>query len=208
MTGIIVCIEGLDGAGKHTQALLLAKKLKRMGYKVSLHSYPEYGSRYGRIIKAHLRKKITLNVYEFFLMFVTDMVKDKVSVDEELIKGSIVVMDRYYISTVAYQSAGGFDFKKAKSIENAIGLTPPSVILYLDVPVDISQERKIRQKRLKGGADRHEADKTYLEKVKRVYDRLYKEGYGGARWVKIDGTGGREEIHGKILFEVLRVIVK
>lgn len=208
MAGMIICIDGLDGAGKNTQSLLLQKKLKKMGYSVSLHSYPDYESRYGKIIKEHLTKKITLNVYEFFLMFVADMIKDKVTVDDEVKKGNIVIMDRYFTATVAYQSAGGFDFEKAKAIENIVGLTPPSIVFYLHVPVEVSQERKIKQKSLEGGADRHEADRAYLGRVMRMYDKLYEEKYSGAKWVKIDATKGIEQVKDAIMSAFLEKIGK
>ncbi len=210
MAGMIICIDGLDGAGKNTQSTMLEKKLRNMGYPVSLRSYPDYESRYGKIIREHLTKKITLNVYEFFLMFVADMMKDKVSVDEEVKNGGIAIMDRYFIATVAYQSAGGFDFEKAKAIESIVGLAPPDIVFYLHVPVSVSQERKIKQKSLHGdSADRHEADRVYLSRVMNMYDRLYDDKYpDGTAWVKIDATRSIEQVHEQIMNVVTEKIGK
>ena len=196
MAGALVCFEGIDGAGKNTQSTLLVKKMQERGRRVSLHSYPDYGSRYGKIIREFLDGKINLDVNELFLLYLLDMVKDKREINEELSRGDIVVMDRYFITTIAYQCAGGFDYGDARKIEEVMRLPVPSLTVYLDVSVDVSLERKLRQK---GHADRFEQNKQYLSKVKEMYDRLYSEKYSGAVWTRIDATERPEGIHEKVL---------
>ena len=199
MEGMIVCIDGIDSAGKATQARLLRESLDEKGIPVSVHSYPDYSSRYGKIISQHLFKKITLSVGELLLMFIADMAKDMEAVKQELKRGNLVIMDRYFIDTVAYQTAGGLNYDDVKMAEKVIGLPPPSLVVYLDIPVAVSFERTLKDK---GEGDRHEADKAYLEKVGRVFDMLFEEKYTGAAWVKIDATMPVKEVHDKIVLAV------
>jgi dTMP kinase len=205
MSGFIVCIDGIDAAGKNTQAVLLHDKLRELGFGVAAHSYPDYSSRYGKIIRDYLDKKISLSISELFLMFLSDMVKDKERIDKEVAKNNIVIMDRYFIDTIAYQSAGGFGYEIGKRIEEFIALPQPAIVIYLDIPTKVSLERKAKQ-----GVkpDRHEENLAYLEKVRKVYDRLYEENYTGGTWVKIDGCESITDIHRRILSIVTELAKK
>ena len=200
MAGLFICLEGIDGTGKHTQTELLERKLKGMGYKVAVYSYPDYNSRYGRIIKHYLDKKIELDVREFFFLQMMDKQKDREKLLADLKAGKIVIADRYVESQIAYQSAGGFDYNDAKSITKLSGLPDADLMIYLDVGAEDAYDRKGRQK--KGKRDRLEDAKDYLNKVRQVYDKLYEEGYGARRWVKIDTQRNIEEVHKKIFAEV------
>ncbi len=197
MAGFIICFDGIDGAGKKTQSDLLVKSMNEIGKNVSLHSYPDYESRYGKIIREFLDGKIEMDVNELFLLYLLDMVKDKKTIKEEIARGDIVVMDRYFPTTIAYQCAGGFDYDNARKLEEVMKLPVPSLIVYLDVSVEVSFERKSKQKGHQ--VDRFEKDKLYLTKVKEMYDRLYEEKYSGAQWIKIDATEKPEDIHQKVM---------
>ncbi len=199
MEGMIVCIDGIDSAGKATQAQLLKESLEAKGIKVSVHSYPDYSSTYGKIVNQHLHKEITLSVNELLLLFIADMAREAEAVRQELKRGDLVVMDRYFIDTVAYQTAGGLNYEGVKTIEKVIDLPKPSLVVYLDIPVAVSFERTMKDK---GEGDRNEADKAYLEKVRDVFDMLYQEHYTGAQWVKVDGTMPIMEVRDKIMFAI------
>jgi dTMP kinase len=200
MEGFIVCIDGIDAAGKNTQSVLLHDRLKSMGFGVSLRSYPDYTSRYGKIIREYLDKKIMLSVSELFLMFLSDMIKDRDKIVEEIKAGDVVIMDRYFVDTIAFQTAGGFGYEVGKRIEEFIGITQPAIIVYLDIPASVALERKLKQ-----GVkpDRHEENIAYLEEVRKVFDRLYEEKYTAGTWVKIDGTRSITDIHREILSVVV-----
>ncbi|MCL5428015.1 MAG: dTMP kinase [Candidatus Marsarchaeota archaeon] len=200
MKGIFICIEGNDGSGKTTQVGLLKDALWKQGVDIGIYSYPTHDSRYGRIIRDEfLSGKVELSVEEQFLLYLLDMQADKKKIAADLSAGKVVITDRYFISTIAYQSAGKFDYEKAKAMEELMDLPRPDVIFYIDIPVLVAFERKMKQK---GRADRFEGARSYLTKVGRAYEKLYNDRYGSRRWVKIDGLRSIEKIHREILDEV------
>lgn len=205
VAGLLICIEGIDGAGKCTQSDMLKKKLVAEGTDAVIFSYPNYDTAYGKILREFLDKKFELSAVEQFLLYLIDMERDRKEVQSKLASGRCVIMDRYFLSTIAYQSAGGFEFNKAVDIENVVSLPKPNIIFYLDVSVKTAIDRKMKQK---GKLDRNEAAGAYLEKVRLAYERMYKEGVGNSKWIKIDGDGSASEIHEFIYSAVKKMMGK
>ncbi len=203
MKGVLICLEGIDGAGKNTQAEMLAKRLGS-DMTIRKYSYPDYKSRYGKIIREYLDKKIEMEMDEFFFLQVLDKQKDRPSIEKQLMEGEVLIMDRYVYSHIAYESAGGFDYEAAKEIVEFSKMPNPDIVIYLDVAADVSMERKHKQH--SGKLDRLEAMSSYLNKVREVYDRLYHERYGTGNWIKIDASKNPAEIHEEIYMEVCKLL--
>lgn len=199
MKGMFVCIEGIDGAGKNTQSKMLGEHLKTLGIKSKIYSYPDYDSHYGRIIKDFLDKKIELTTEELLFLHVLDKQKDKTSVEDDLKQGNVVITDRYLISAIAYPIAAGVDYESAKTVAVLSKLPKPDVVFYIDIPVSVSMERKRKQK---GSLDRFEAASSYLNKVSATYNRLYRERFSCANWIRIDGEKEVGTVHKEILSEL------
>lgn len=193
MEGKLIVIEGIDGAGKATQAKILKEQLESQGKTVSVYSYPDYSSVYGERIKSFLYKKIDLKVDELFMLYLIDMVKDRNSIIEDIKKGNDVLIDRFFFSTIAYQSAGGFSYETGKELVKLLGMPPITVVFYINVPVDISMQRKEKQKG-KMDVDKFESNKMFLSNVSKVYDQLKSENFYAKKWVEIDGSKSIEEI--------------
>lgn len=206
MAGFIISIEGIDGAGKNTQSNMLKESLIRAGYKAEVISYPSYHLKYGKILGAFLKGKLKIKVNELFFLYLIDMVSTSETVKDLLNNDFVVITDRYMFSTVAYQVAGGFDYDTAKQIELLTGLTMPVVVFLLDVPYSASFERKKKQK--KGGLDKFEKDRAYLEEVREAFRRLAYEGFGTKNWVVIDGLENKEAVHRKIDVVVKGILKK
>lgn len=204
MEGSLICFEGIDGSGKNTQAAMLGERLDGQGMGFANFSYPDYNSRYGKIIREYLDKKIEMDVWEFFFLQMLDKEKDKRRIEEERGKGKVLIMDRYVHSQIAYQSAGGFDYESAKKIIELSGMPRPSVVFYLDVSAEVSVERKKKQH--SGALDRHESASAYLNKVRGVYNKLYDERFFCENWIKIDGREEAGVIHEKVFLEVSRLL--
>ncbi len=193
MEGKIIVIEGIDGAGKATQTKLLKEALEKEGKKVLTYSYPDYSSVYGERIKAFLYKKIDLKVDELFMDYIIDMVKDRSNIIDAVKEGNYVIIDRFFFSTLAYQSAGGFSYENGKQIIKLLDMPVVDKVFYINVPVDISMQRKEKQKG-KLDVDKFESNKNFLSTVSTFYDKLKNEGFHAKAWEEIDGSKSIEEI--------------
>lgn len=199
MPGVLVDFEGIDGAGKKTQSNLLAEELRQRQLSVTVHSYPDYRSRYGMVIKEFLNSRISLTVDEQVFLYLLDMIKDKQKLQQMLRQRHTVIMDRYFPSTIAYQCARGFSYEKAKRIVESTDLPVPSVIFYLQMPVDVTRPRMTQRG---VGLDQFEVDGEFLSNVRAMYDRMIAEDFPSAIWRTLDGTKQPEVIHAQILSEV------
>lgn len=76
--GLFIVLDGTDGSGKATQTKLLAKKLRREGYKVEKIDFPQYGRKSAALVEEYLnggtvrRKELALSGHQYFTL-VTDM---------------------------------------------------------------------------------------------------------------------------------------
>lgn len=203
MAGVLIDFEGIDGSGKRTQSELLANELSRRGFRVDLYSYPDYKSPTGQQIQRFLSGDINLDVREQFSLYLSDIAKDSEVVRRQLDAGDVVIMDRYVPSTVAYQCAGHFDYESAKQIVLRSNLPSPSIVFYLDVPVEVSIQRKVEQK---GKGDRFEGNAAFLREVQRLYARLMEDRLCSSNWIRLDGTLDAKVIHRSILGRVIPML--
>ncbi len=199
MSGKLLVLEGTDGAGKATQVKLLREHFEKQGRKVFCLSYPDYNSVYGKIIDSFLHFQLNLGAEEQFFLYLLDMIKDKDRITKELETCDIVILDRYLFSTLAYQCSNGFDLERAKSLIRLMGLNKPFAVFYVDVPVEISMERKQKQKSLTGDVDKFEKDKMLLKNVKSVYEKLLKEGFFADNWARVDGALDQNSVSRQII---------
>ena len=93
-----------------------------------------------------------------------------------LSRGEIIVCDRFYDSTTAYQGYGRqLDLQNVRSIVDvAVGTTRPDLTLFLKVPPAVSEERlRSRQATMPFIRDRiEEADRAFFERVAKGYDEI------------------------------------
>jgi dTMP kinase len=129
--GTFICIEGLDGSGKTTQAKLLARKLKKT-YDVIYTSEPSQGLIGSFIRERYLYSENRLSPFVEALLFAADRIEH---IENEIIpalnKGKIVISDRYVFSSLAYQGAGEVSLEWIQKI-NKKSLSP-DLAIFLDV---------------------------------------------------------------------------
>ena len=155
--GLFITFEGTEGCGKSTQVELLARRLGALGHRVRMLREPG-GTPIGEEIR-HTLKHSRAN----------EAMTAEAVIRPALAAGEIVVCDRFYDSTTAYQGHGRqLDLEKVKTvIEFAVGETKPNLTLFLHVPAEISAERlHSRQTSLPFVRDRiEEADRKFFERV-------------------------------------------
>ena len=187
MIGVLVNLEGIDGCGKSTQSKLLLEKLEGEGEKVIILKEPTkrpHGQKLWDVLHGK-RKATNEEILELFVLDRIQHVEEKIQ--PALDDGTVILMDRYYYSSMAYQVAGGIDVEEIR--EKHAFAPKPDIVLIFDLPVSIALER------VKGHSDADEFEKEeHLEKVREAYLNL-----GNDPLVRIvDATGTPEEIFGNV----------
>ena len=187
MIEVLVNLEGIDGCGKSTQSKLLLEKLEGEGEKVIILKEPTkrpHGQKLWDVLHGK-RKASNEEILELFVLDRKQHVEEKIQ--PSLDDGAVVLMDRYYYSSMAYQVAGGIDVEEIR--EKHIFAPKPDVVLIFDLPVSVALER------VKGHSDADEFEKEeHLEKVREAYLDLENDPL-----VRIvDATGTPEEIFGNV----------
>ena len=159
---MLIDLEGIDGCGKSTQSKFLMEKFEENNEKTIILKEPTSG-KYGKKLWEMLsgkRKATTEQILDLFVMDRKEHVDDKIN--PALKEGKIVLMDRYYYSTMAYQAAAGIDVNRIRK-DNEFA-PKPDVVLIFDLPADLAM------KRVKGHsvADVFEKEE-HLEKVRDAY---------------------------------------
>jgi len=161
---MLIAIEGIDGSGKTTVTNYIADELRKRGYDVVVLKEPT-NSEYGKKIRQILRSRKT-NPFEELELFVKDREWNvQNNVLPALKEGKIVIMDRYYYSTIAYQGALGIDVEYIRKMNEIF--PKPDLIIILDV----SPETALRRIKTKRKPDRFE-DLEYLKKVREIFLNL------------------------------------
>jgi dTMP kinase len=103
--GILVAIEGIDGVGKTTQSLRLVDRLKALGFDAIRFFEPTNETPEAELLLRKLQQSISRTSSELLELFLADRRYDvEKHITPALSEKKIVVMDRYFLSTAAYQA--------------------------------------------------------------------------------------------------------
>jgi len=181
MTGALIAFEGLDQSGKQTQAERLRDRLTAIGRRVRLLSFPDYTTAIGQEIGRALRGERQYPAEVMQLLYVANRYEWKPEIERERASGTVLVCDRYLASSIAYGEAQGLDGAWLRDAQKY--LPQPDLTLLLDIPPDVSAQRKTVDR------DAYERDLALLARVRQSYLRQI-----GARWVRLDASGDRDAI--------------
>ncbi len=171
-SGVFICFEGIDGSGKTSHSRSAVDFLKSVSFDAVYTTEPTRYSIPGRKLRESFFALERFPVEEEFRLFLEDRIihlKDEVI--PQLKNKKIVVTDRYYFSSVAYQGSRGLDWKYILSENEKVSIVP-DIVLLLDLPVDVAIKRI--------ASDRTEGVNTFekkesLQKVKEIYYALAKK---------------------------------
>jgi len=194
--GRLIAIEGIDQAGKKTQALLLAAEIRKAGVVVSVWNFPDYSTSIGKQLGAYLQGKIRLDLHSVHLLYAANKWEVADDLRCRLERGEEVIVNRYSPSNLAYGVAHGLHRDWLVSLEE--GLPKPNVVIVLDIPPRVSAGRK-RTRR-----DVHEVDLAYLKNVRRQYLQLGSR----YRWKIVDGRQDPATVRRLVWMEVAPVLGK
>ncbi|MCX8172691.1 MAG: dTMP kinase [Archaeoglobaceae archaeon] len=187
--GFLIAVEGIDGSGKSVIASELVTFLTDLGYEAILLKEPS-DSVYGQRIRNAIKRLSPEEELELFLLDREIDVKERIL--PALEKGKIVVMDRYYYSNIAYQSARGIEAEKIRELNERIAPKPNLVII-----LDVSPETALKRIQARGKFTVFE-DKEYLKKVRENFIK-----YAEKNAVIIDAEKPLEDVKMKI-FKIVK----
>jgi dTMP kinase len=196
---VFITFEGIDGVGKSTQLDLLEKYLVSKGHEV-VRTLEPGGTDLGQEIRhLLLHRKGDVAPRSEALLYAADRAHHVATkIRPALEAGKVVLSDRYFDSSVAYQGAArelDVDEVRDISLWAVAGLVPDLTIL-LDLPADVAMAR-----RNKTGVepDRLEAERVeFFERARDEYLRRANE----ARFLVVDASAAVDEIHEKVLARV------
>lgn len=176
----LIIIEGLDGSGKSTQVELLEKYFtdKKVNYKKI--KLPDYDSPSSTLVKMYLggefgKSANDVNAYAAGAFYAVDRFSSyKLNWGKDYQDGTLILADRYATSNSIYQMEKMPEEEWESYLEwsadfeyNKIGIPRPNLVIYLDMPVDISQ--KLMTSRYNGNEskkDVHEVNVEFLKKCR------------------------------------------
>jgi dTMP kinase len=146
MPGRFIVFEGIDGSGKSTTIQSVAKILENAGQRTVQLREPTEKTDASREIRRILRtvktidKKISDDLLELF--FIDRLWDIQHQIKPAIASGAIVLLDRYFISTAAYQAANAQETEKiVKSYVNDPRILTPDLLVYLNPPVQLAVSR-------------------------------------------------------------------
>ena len=190
MKGKLIVIDGLDGSGKQTQTKLLLERLIRENKNVISTSFPNYENKTGELVKLYLSGDFgylnSVNAYQGSIPYAMDRYYSYVKDDwgKKYNEGYIVICDRYMTSNLIHQGPKLSDNELIPYIDwindlefNKLNIPKPDMVVYLDVPVEVSKKLMENRKNKFTNEDKkdiHEGNINYLKRCYEVVQKISK----------------------------------
>lgn len=187
--GLLIVFEGTDGSGKSTQLPRLAARLEAGGRRVVRTREP-YDCPAGRAIRALARsERPAAPEQEVALFFEQRRAHVREIVRPGLARGDVVLSDRYFVSTAAYQGARGLEAATILAASEA-EFPVPDLVLWLDLsPAEGLARAAARGAPLEPAFE----ERAFLERV-----RARMAGLGRAYVVRVDAAGTPDEVEARV----------
>lgn len=202
--GLIVAIEGADGAGKATAAANLARLLEDAGRSSTVVSFPRYsetvgGYALGEFLSGRMPRAVSAEAAA--VLYALDRLESRERVREAAERHDVVVMDRYIASNIAYQAAkvppAEAEAMMAWIVRletETFALPPPDLSVHLDTPLEFSRELMLRKNPrayTERSYDEYEADEPLQHRVRSNYAVLASRSVLGP-WLTVSTVCGEE----------------
>lgn len=191
---MFIAVEGIDGSGKSTTIKELQKYLINKGHKVLMTAEPT-DMPTGKLIREVLAKKdedAPLTHEMLALMFATDRINHlRERIWPALREKKTVITDRYFFSSIAYQSVD-VSYEWVKGVNRFA--TMPDVLVFIDVTIEKALERLSIFRKEK---ELYET-KEYLEQIKSNYETVITDFSEHVKVVRLNGNLQMDEIYSDI----------
>ena len=213
MSGTLIVIEGLDGSGKSTQVELLKQNFLNDSVPLKQIKLPDYEDASSTLVRMYLAGEFgnnpdDVNIYAASSFYAVDRYASyKRHWSEDYLSGTVILADRYVTSNAVHQTVklpreqwdSYLDWLTAYEY-NKMGIPKPDCVIYLDMPVEISQ--RLMTKRYEGDEvkkDIHEKNVAYLLECRKAAEfAAEKFGWSVIKCAKDGEPRSREEISEEI----------
>jgi thymidylate kinase len=186
---ILVAVEGIDGAGKTTQVSLLRDALRRAGESVVVSKEPTNGE-WGQLIRDSASSG-RLSLERELDLFIRDRTQHVAEVIKPALEtGNIVILDRYFYSTIAYQGSRGANVADLNAHMRSLFPLPDAVFI-LDLDPILSLHRIAYSR---GEEPNHFEEREGLERARSIFN-----GLGSSEITTVDGSMSSLSVHRTIL---------
>lgn len=196
VVGMLIAVEGLDGAGKRTLVSGVVDELTRHGHTVTTMAFPRYGQSVTADLAAEALRGghagLAESVRAMALLFALDRAGAADELRAALARFDVVLLDRYVASNAAYSAArlhqhadGEFATWIGRLEFDRLGLPTPDLQVLLAVPVDLAAERARRRGELNAdrALDAYERDGGLQQRTGEVYQELAEQQWRGPWWI-------------------------
>jgi dTMP kinase len=225
--GMFIVLEGLDGAGKSTQAALLSDYLTTQQHETKFMHFPRFdrpvfGELTAKFLRGDFGEVMAVDPYLVALLYAGNRYDAAQTIRTWIDSGFSVVLDRYVYSNIAYQCAKLDDPAAQRALRQWIwnmeydyfAIPQPDVTIFLDVPLQ-HVEKKLAEVRdgddrlyLQGKKDIHESSIALQHQVRSIY---LEQAALDPKFHIIDcaATGGNGDILSpQQIFEKLRLVLR
>lgn len=219
----LIIMEGLDGSGKSTQTALLESYFQNNSIDFKKIKLPDYDSPSSTLVNMYLagefgKNASDVNAYAASAFYAVDRFASfKLNWKDAYDKGTIILADRYATSNAIYQMEKIENDKWDSYLDwcedfeyNKIGIPRPDLVIFLDMPVEISQKLMTsRYNGDEGKKDVHEANVEFLKSCRK--SALYaakKQGWVVVPCAKDDEPLTIDEIHKTVVSIVNEELAK
>jgi len=196
--GFFITFEGGEGAGKSTQARRLAERLRAMNRAVTLTREPggSPGAEAIRDLLVRGEADRWSPITETLLMYAARRDHIERTIAPALARGEVVVCDRFYDSTRAYQGAGGGAPREliAALERDVVGDVRPDLTLVFDLSVDVGLARAAA--RGEGEARFESKGRDFHERLRAAYLEIVRA--EPARCVTVDAEGDPDMVEARV----------
>ena len=179
--GALIVVEGCDRSGKSTQCARAVRWLNDNGYKAEQWNFPDRRSSIGTLLDNYITMACELDHRVAHLLFSANRWEKRHLMEEKLLGGTTLVVDRYAFSGVAFSVAKGLDREWCKGCDR--GLPRPDGVFYLDVdPAETSVREGF-------GSERYEVVE-FQKRVREIFLSLQDESS-----IIVDASKSIEDVH-------------
>jgi dTMP kinase len=220
---MFIVLEGLDGAGKSTQATLLhdylaARKQEPRFLHFPRFDAPVFGALIAKFLRGDLGAVNTVHPYLVGLLFAGDRHNAAATIRQWIEEGYCVLLDRYVYSNIAYQCAKLSDATERQTLRQFIldmeyryfAIPPPDLTVFLDVPLahvaeKLCEERVGDDRRyLQGKKDIHETNMELQRNVRQLY---LEQAALDPTFKIVDCADGDRVLDPSLIFEKLKTLL-